>query len=55
MKDIQINVEIAYGEAMKEIARLNNELLIERTAKLQLIQMYEELEKELEEFKKNNE
>ena len=51
MKEIQINVEIAYGEAMKEIARLNNELLIERTAKLQLIQMYEELEKELEELR----
>lgn len=51
MKDIQINVEIAYSEAMKEITRLNNELLIERTAKLQLIQMYEELEKELEELR----
>lgn len=51
MKDIQINVEIAYSEAMKEIARLNNELLIERTAKLQLIQIYEELEKELEELR----
>ena len=55
MKDVQINAEIDYWEAMNEITRLNNELLLERTAKLQVIQMYEELEKELEEFKKNNE
>lgn len=35
---MDINSELAFNEALKEIARLTSEMLIERTARKQLIE-----------------